>query len=295
MNLTSLPTIKELLAKFGAVPKKKLGQNFLINPKAGERVVTAASLQPQDLVVEVGPGIGTLTKMLAPHAQRILAVEKDRKMVDILQETMAGYPNVELIHADILKWAASLLRARMEFLAPSKDKKYKLVANLPYSAASPIIRMFLEAECPPKVMVVMVQKEVAQRITASPPDMSMLALSVQFYGKPEVVEYVSKGSFWPRPKVDSAILRITPHKRLKTRGREFIAAEQFFRAVKAGFSHPRRQLINNLAEGLAMPKEIVGRWLSQNGVDPARRAETLFLKEWLTLAETLPGPTSQNH
>ncbi|MFH1585107.1 MAG: rRNA adenine dimethyltransferase family protein, partial [Patescibacteria group bacterium] len=169
-------------------------------------------------------------------------------------------------------------------------KDYKVVANLPYYITAPLIRKFLETENPPKVMVVMVQKEVAQRITASPPDMNLLALAVQFYGKPEVVEYVSKGSFWPRPKVVSAILRITPNKRLKTRGREFIAAEQFFCAVKAGFSHPRRQLINNLAEGLAMPKEIVGRWLSQNEVDPARRAETLSLAEWVALAQSRRNP-----
>ncbi len=169
-------------------------------------------------------------------------------------------------------------------------KNYKIIANLPYYIASPVIRKFLESENQPKFMVLMVQKEVAQRICAKPPDMTLLSASVQFYAKPKIVSYVSKNCFWPAPKVDSAIIKIIPHASFplfprKRESRKF--SELFFKIVKAGFSHPRKQLINNLSKGLEIDKEKIKTWLSKNGIQPIQRAETLNVEDWLKLTKSL--------
>ncbi len=275
MNLLSPKYIKELLEKHGTSPLKRLGQNFLVNKGVAEKVSKAADLKPDDIVLEIGPGIGNLTQELAQRTKKVIAVEKDYKMCEILKETLKDYKNVEIIQKDILSYK---LHAT----------SYKIVANLPYYITSPVIRMFLEAENPPETMVLIVQKEVAQRICASPPRMNLLAVSVQFYAEPKIISYISKNSFWPSPKVDAAIIKIVP--RCSAYG-SALFREQFFRIVKAGFSHPRKQLVNNLStidlpNGVKLKKEQIKNHLLKNKIKPEQRAETLSIKDWLSLTKT---------
>ncbi|MFH1180958.1 MAG: 16S rRNA (adenine(1518)-N(6)/adenine(1519)-N(6))-dimethyltransferase RsmA [bacterium] len=271
MDLSSLKTIKYLLKEHKICPEKRLGQHFLADRMILAKIIKAAELEPGDVVLEIGPGIGTLTQELAKAVKKVLAVEKDSKMCQVLRELLENLDikNVEIVQADIRT-------------LESKIKDYKLVANLPYYIASPVIRKFLEAGNPPKLMVLMVQKEVAQRICAKPPNMNLLAVSVQFYSQPEIISYVSKKSFWPQPKVDSAIIKITPN--LQNIQRTGLCV--FFNIVRAGFAHPRKQLINNLSTGLSIPRPQAQIWLQKNKILPEQRAETLTLKNWVNLTKS---------
>ncbi len=270
MNLTSPKTIKELLTSHGAAPSKTMGQNFLIDAHVLGKIMTTADVKPTDTVLEIGPGIGTLTQVLAEKAKNVICIEKDYAMVEILKQTLKGLENVQVIADDALHGNYSL---------PTTN--YKLVANIPYYITSPLIRKFLETANQPESIVLMVQREVAQRICAKPPEMSLLALSVQFYAKPKIIATVPKGCFWPVPNVDSAILQITPFKD-ETRP----TANLFFTITKAGFMWPRKQLGSNLAKALQKDKEWVNAWLLKNTIDPMRRAETLSLAEWISLAHS---------
>lgn len=274
MNLTSVKTIKEILEKHNARPSKRLGQNFLVNEKVLEKIIESAELKKDDVVLEVGPGIGTLTQELAKRVKKVIAVEKDKKMIETLKETLENCNNVEVITEDALK------------LIPKSYKleaiSYKVVANIPYYLTSPLIRKFLEIKTPPEMMVLMVQKEVAQRICSKPPNMSLLAVSVQFYAEPKIISFVKKESFWPKPEVDSAIIKITPQ--INT-DRKQINTDLFFKIVKAGFSQPRKQLINNLLK-LKKDKEQVSQWLLENGINPHQRAETLHIENWISLTKS---------
>jgi 16S rRNA (adenine1518-N6/adenine1519-N6)-dimethyltransferase len=267
---------KEILKKYKIFPSKRLGQSFLIDKKVLKKTVEVADLSKNDTVLEVGPGIGNLTIELAKKVKKVIAVEKDERMVEILKERLEEerIKNVEIVNEDILKFLPSFKPRR----------SYKVVANIPYYLTSRLIRNLLEMERKPKLIVLMVQKEVAQRICAKPPKMNLLAVSVQFYAKPEIVSYVSKNSFWPRPKVDSAIIKIKP---LIDADRRPINADLFFKIVKAGFSHPRKQLTNNLTEKLKMEKEKVKNWLLKNGIEPTQRAETLNIEDWINLTKSL--------
>lgn len=279
MDLTSKINLLGLLKKYSAIAKKGMGQYFLIDKSVLMKIIEAADLDPQETVLEIGPGIGVLTQELAKRAKRVIAVEKDQKMVEILKETLKEFKNVEVISGDALK----MQNTKYKIL----DRRYRVVANLPYYITSPVIRKLIEfpENCPSEI-VLMVQKEVAQRICAKPPDMNLLAVSVQFYSKPEIISYISKNSFWPQPKVDSAILRITPL--INTRG-ELTNADLFFKIVKAGFSQPRKQLINNLSRGLQKSKEEIKNWLLKNKIQPEKRAETLIIENWISLVENLPN------
>jgi len=273
MDLTSLKVIKNLLKKYGAAPLKKFGQNFLIDKSIPRKIIGSADLKPNDIVLEIGPGIGTLTLELAKRAKKVIAIEKDEKMAEILKETLKDFKNVKIIFGDVLKMDFSDYQLQ--------TTNYKLIANLPYYIVSPVIRKFLESENPPKEMILMVQREVAQRICAKPPDMSILAVSVQFYAKPEILFYVPKNSFWPRPKVDGAMIK------LKVENRKWkVDKNLFFKIVKAGFSQPRKQLCNNLANGLKLNKVEVKNWLLENKINPSQRAETLTIKNWIKLIST---------
>ena len=279
MDLTSVKTIKELLSQHGARASKGLGQNFLIDKNALEKIITTADLKPSDNVLEIGPGIGTLTQELAKNVKKVIAVEKDRKMCEILQETLENYKNVEVSNKDILK-------ANFQSL-----KDYKIVANLPYYITSPVIRKFLERPegypNQPELMVLMVQKEVGQRICAKPPNMSLLAVSVQFYADPKIISYVSKNCFWPSPKVDSAIIKITPRGQTSRQAGGQTSPDLFFRVVKAGFSQPRKQLSNNLSKILKMDRKKVNEWLSRNNIGSSQRAETLSIENWKNLTNSI--------
>ena len=266
--------VKNLLKNSGLRPSKRLGQNFLVDKAIIRKIMSAANLNAQDIVLEVGPGTGILTRELAKKAKKVLAVEKDRKMTEILDKTTKQFKNVKIIQRDILK-----IEPRDYNL---KTKEYKIVANLPYYITSKVLRRFLEGNNPPKEMILMVQKEVGQRICAKPPEMSLLAVSVQFYAKSEIISYVPKSSFWPVPKVDSAIIKIIPHKSAKISRNQRL----FFRIAKAGFSQPRKQLSSNLSKDLKIDREIIKNWLLKNKIQSERRAETLTLEDWVKLTRT---------
>lgn len=273
-----------LLYKYGFKPSKGLGQNFLVDKNALKKIIDTADLKSDDVVLEIGPGIGTLTKELAKKADRVIAVEKDKKMCDILKETLKDYKNIEVIQGDALKIFNSQFSISNKFPNFS-TLKYKVVANIPYYITSPLIRTFLETENQPSVMVLMVQKEVAQRICAKPPNMSLLSVSVQFYATPKIISYVSKNCFWPIPKVDSAIIKIDCIKKNK------LDINLFFEIVKMGFSQPRKQLVNNLAglkflNGVKLIKEEITLWLLENKIDPKQRAESLSVDDWINLTKS---------
>jgi 16S rRNA (adenine1518-N6/adenine1519-N6)-dimethyltransferase len=260
---------KRLLASYGLHAKKGLGQNFLIDGSVLKIIAGAAELTPTDTVIEVGPGLGILTETLAKQAGKVIAVELDNNLAGILKNNFSGFDKVAIINGDILKINPS------EILG--KQTEYKVVANLPYYITSAVIRHFLESPVNPNIMVLMVQKEVAQQITAQPGEMSLLSVSVQLYGKPTLVSKVAAGCFYPAPNVDSAILKIDVYPRPKVHTNDITA---FFNIVRAGFSANRKQLPNSLANGLKVPKTEIMPLLEQAGIDPKRRAETLTIDEW---------------
>ncbi len=301
MELSSRKDIRNALKKSGAKPSKRLGQNFLASEKKVKEIVEAADIKPDDIVIEIGPGIGNLTQELAKKAKKVIAIEKDGDMAKVLKETLKDYKNIEIIQADILK--INMARTFHAITAGNVlviiNGKYKVVANLPFYIATAIIRKFLEAENPPELMVLTVQKEVGQRICASPPNMSLLAISVQFYAETKIISYIPKKLFWPSPKVDSAIIKIRPRinadfKRIDADTKK-IDRDLFFKIVKAGFSQPRKQLANNLAKNLDLSPQLnkkqIEEWLLKNNIKPSQRAETLTLENWLSLAKSLPRQT----
>ena len=266
----------DLLKKYKIRPNKRLGQNFLISKTILREIIKAADLKPSDIILEIGPGLGILTKELAKKVKKVIAVEKDKKLADILKKELDNnkIKNIQVINQDILKFKSSSFNLK---------ESYKLIANLPYYITGPVIRMFLESTKPPELMVLMVQKEVGKRICASPPKMSKLAVFSQFYGKPEIVKFVSKKSFRPQPKVDSVILKIKPliltDKRLIKTDRKL-----FSKIVRAGFSQPRKQLINNFSKSLEISRKEVEKWLKENKIQPSQRAESLTVENWIDLA-----------
>jgi len=269
-----------MLEKYKIHPLKGLGQNFLVNKGAVKRVINAADIKPDEVILEVGPGLGALTEELAKKAKKVIAVEKDRKMVEILKETLKGFENIEIVQGDILK-----LRLKI-------PKPYKIVANLPFHLTAPVVRKFLEtAKKNPQHMILVVQKEVGQRICSKVPDMNLLAVSVQFYAEAKIIDYIPRKSFWPRPKVDAAIIKIQITKsKLQNFAKFGLAKEKtnlFFKVAKAGFSQPRKQLINNLSQGLKLNRVKVEGWLKKNGIHSTQRAETLTLKDWIKLTKSI--------
>ncbi len=267
-------TPKELLHKYHIRPRKGLGQNFLLDDKILQRIVDAADITANDTVVEVGAGLGTMTRWLAERAARVIAIEKDAELIAPLEEILAPYANVEIIHDDALNFtphAAHLTH-------------YKLVANLPYYITSAILRHFLEAEPRPEIIVVTMQREVAERIVAAPGEMSILAVSVQFYGAPRILFRVKAGAFYPSPQVDSAVLRIDAYSQPALPD---VNAARFFEIVRAGFGQKRKQLRNSLAHGLDLPNEVITAALESANIAPTRRAESLSVAEWGAICRKL--------
>jgi len=265
--------VHQLLREYGLRPRKRLGQHFLVSEAHLKGIVAAAGLTCDDVVLEVGPGLGTLTRLLAAEAGQVVAVELDDGMIPVLEDLFGASPNVTIVHGDILQLNPVAVLPRVTQDHP----EYKVVANLPYYITSAVLRHLLEAERPPQLMVLTVQREVAERICAGPPSMSLLAVSVQFYAEPELVQHIPAGAFTPRPNVDSAVLRLT------LRPQPAVAVEdvaRFFRIVRAGFGQRRKQLRNALAHGLGRRSDEVAAALEQVDVDPRRRAETLTLLEW---------------
>ncbi|MGQ0601360.1 MAG: 16S rRNA (adenine(1518)-N(6)/adenine(1519)-N(6))-dimethyltransferase RsmA [Anaerolineales bacterium] len=275
--------LPSLLRQFNLKPKKSLGQNFLIDEAALAKVVKAAELTAEDVVLEIGPGLGSLTRHLAGAVSRVVAVELDQSLLPALNFVLEGFDNVEVIHGDILELPPS------SFILPPF---YKVVANIPYYITSAVIRHLLEAEGKPARIVLTVQREVAERMCAAPGDMSLLAVSVQFYAMPRIVARISAGAFYPRPEVDSAVVRldVRPQPAMPVRD-----VDEFFRVVKAGFGQKRKQLRNSLAAGLGTEAARGDVLLNQSGVDSKRRAETLTLAEWGAITEALAQMELPDH
>ena len=279
MELTSPAVIESLCQKYGVYPSKKHGQNFLIDQKILGKIIEAAGLKKDDVVLEIGPGFGTLTVELAKRVKKIVAVEADEQLVKASREILADSKNVEIIHSDILELQVTGYKLQ--------EYGYKIVANLPYQITSAVFRKFLENASRPSEMIVMVQKEVAERICAPAGEMSLLSVSVQFFGKPEIVEVVSRKSFWPEPEVDSAILKISNIKHETETNVRRTESKDFFRVVKIGFSARRKQLHNNLSSGLRVPSEKIKEILIKLGFDPKIRAQDLSMDGWIELAKRL--------
>jgi 16S rRNA (adenine1518-N6/adenine1519-N6)-dimethyltransferase len=252
-------------------PKKGLGQNFLVDDAALRRVVEAAEITPETTVLEVGPGLGSLTRYLASVAQRVVAVELDSDLLPALRQVLSPYPNVTLLQGDILEQDPFQLMGAGSF---------SVVANIPYYITSALFRHFLEARVRPDQMVMTVQREVAARLCAIPNDMNLLALSVQVYGVPRIVARIPAGAFYPVPDVDSSVVRVD------LLAQPVILPGQldlFFRLARAAFGQKRKTLRNALSHSLPVPpQQIVDRLLAA-GIDPQRRAETVSLAEWKVL------------
>ena len=260
--------IPELLRQYDLRPSKGLGQNFLQDNQALQKIVNAADLNPEEAVLEIGPGLGSLTRYLALSARSVTAVELDRKLFPAMESILAPYKNIRLVQGDILKINPAEL---------IEEAGYVVVANIPYYITSVVIRHLLEADHRPSRMVLTVQKEVAERICADPGKMSLLALSVQVYGKPVIGDIIPAGAFYPQPKVDSAVLCIDLYPQPKIPSDKL---DIFFSIIKAGFSQKRKTLRNALSGGLRITTEESEGLLSAASIDPKRRAETLNLEEW---------------
>jgi 16S rRNA (adenine1518-N6/adenine1519-N6)-dimethyltransferase len=320
-------------------PKKSLGQNFLRDKNILDKIIQAADLKADDFVIEVGPGEGILTEELVKKAGKVVAIEIDDNLASKLDSRLRGNDKVEIVNDDILKinlpeiietrffchsersvaksmnllnTTTSNIRKQIPRLrddakgviAPlGMTSAYKVIANIPYYITSPIIQLFLETKYPPTEMILMVQREVAERICASPGQMSILAVSVQYYAEPKLLFYVDKKSFYPVPEVDSAVIKITPYAQLKpspvssTRhplpitGEEDNETKNFFRIVKAGFSAKRKTLLNNLSNSLHLDRKIAEEAIGKAGLKPSQRAQELSVEDWKKLAKTLSGLT----
>ena len=273
----------EIIQKYNFTFQKKFGQNFLIDRHVLGKIAAAAGVTKDDLVVEVGPGIGTLTQVLSTAAREVAAVEIDRKLLPILQETLAGYDNVTVIHADILKVdIAELAREK------NGGRPLKIVANLPYYITTPIIMGLLESHAPIESMTLLVQKEVADRMKAGPgsKDYGALSLAVQYYAEPYLAANVPPNCFMPRPNVDSALITLTTHKEPPVRAQD---EKLLFRLIRASFNQRRKTLVNGLANSseLDFSKEEIQSALETLGLPPAVRGEALMLSEFAALSDTL--------
>lgn len=260
-----------VLKQYGLRADKALGQNFLQDENILRKIATAAEIQNDDSVLEIGPGLGSLTRYLAVAAKQVTAVELDPDLLAPLQAVLKPYQNVTIVHGDILDLKISDL---------IQQENYIVAANIPYNITSAIIRHLLESELKPRRIVLTIQKEVAERICASAGDLSLLALSVQVYGKPSLISKIPANAFHPAPKVDSAILRIEIYPKPLI---EKDLLNKFFKFIKAGFSQKRKTLRNSLSSGLHISTQEAEALLTSAGIDFMRRAETLSIEEWKIL------------
>jgi 16S rRNA (adenine1518-N6/adenine1519-N6)-dimethyltransferase len=288
MTLAPL-NVPELLRRHGLRPDKSLGQNFLVDPQALQRVVDSAEITAENTILEIGAGLGSLTRLLAGQARRVVTVELDDRLIPVLHEVLAQYSNVQIVQGDILALNIAEFLCNVDHTVPA----YRVVANIPYYISSAIIRRLLEAAALPERLILTVQLEVAQRICATPGDLSLLALSVQVYGSPRVVARIPAGAFYPAPQVDSAVVRIDVYPQPVI---PLPLLPGFFRLAKAGFSQKRKTLRNAVSAGMGWNVSQTDELFQQAGIDSRRRAETLSLAEWRALVEQLPphpkDPTS---
>lgn len=280
-RLYSPAVVKEIIEKHGFRFSKSLGQNFLIDGNIIDRIIDGANIKADDGIIEVGPGIGTLTQKLCESAGKVVAIELDNNLLPILEETLGGYSNFEVVHGDVLKVDLNkIIEEKLE------ARKVKVVANLPYYITTPIIMKLLEENIKIDKIVVMVQKEVALRMKANPgnKDYGALSIAVQYYSKPEIIVDVPKNVFMPRPNVDSAVIMLDVYHEpiIKVKDEKL-----FFKVVKAAFGKRRKTLLNALTSGIELKKEEIEVVLERSGIDPVRRGETLSITEFARIADEI--------
>lgn len=271
----------EILQKYKFVFQKKFGQNFLIDEHVLEKIISAAGIGPDDFVVEIGPGIGTMTQYLAHAARGVAAVEIDKALIPILQDTLSAYDNVTVINEDVLKVDLKELAEKM-----NEGRPVKVVANLPYYITTPIIMGLFESHVPVESITVMVQKEVAERMQAGPgtKDYGALSLAVQYYAEPYIVANVPPNCFMPRPNVGSAVIRLQVHKNPDIRVKD---ESLMFRIIRASFNQRRKTLQNSLSHDpqLGINKEVVARILEEMGLSATIRGEALSLQQFAQFSD----------
>lgn len=277
--------ITSILKKHSLRPEKSLGQNFLTDPNILDQITAIAEIGKEHLVLEIGAGLGHLTANLARSAREVVAVEIDRRFIPVLKENLASYPNIRLIEGDILNLDPRDL---------VQEDGYLVAANIPYYITSRIIRHLLESGHKPARIILTIQYEVAQRICARDGKMSLLALSVRMYGEPKLELRIPAGAFFPKPEVDSAVIKIDLHAQPLL---DNSLREKFFKLIKAGFLHKRKTLRNSLSKGLGWEAKRVEEFLSLAGIDPRLRAEKISIDQWLELTKAYdkinPKPQSE--
>ena len=266
MDLTDTHDLKIALQLAGLKADKNLGQHFLVDQESLQAVMAAGDLKADDTVLEIGPGLGVMTTPLTQQVGKVIAVEADQRLADLLRRDQPA--NLEIVHQDIMRFDLRLL-----------PKRYKVVANIPYYLTSGILRLFLEADSKPQILALLIQKEVAERVTAQPGNMSVLALSVQYYGKPELKAVVERHKFWPPPQVDSAVLQIKVHKKPAFPAEP----DKLFRLIKAGFGEKRKMLKNSLAGGLNIAMDLSAKLIDESRLAETARAQELSLNDWQRL------------
>lgn len=270
-----------VLQKYNFVFQKKFGQNFLIDPRVLEKIVDAARITPQDCVLEIGPGIGTMTQYLAESAREVVAVEIDRALIPILQDTLSAYDNVTVLNQDIMKVDVGRIVEER-----NQGRPIKVVANLPYYITTPIIMGLLENHVPLQSITVMVQKEVAERMQVGPgtKEYGALSLAVQYYAMPEVVAHVPANCFMPRPNVDSTVIRLTRYQEPPVKAAD---EKYLFALIRASFNQRRKTLANGLLGGMGLPREQVVAALEEMGLPASVRGEALTLEQFARLSNLL--------
>lgn len=291
MDLTKRDQLIQYLKQHGLWAKKSLGQNFLVDREALDKIVEAAEITPEDTVLEIGPGLGTLTEELVQRAGKVIAIEKDDYLSKLLatEKRITAKGNIEIINADALEFEPNSYKPQRGPSIPGLSaNSYKLVANIPYYITSKILEKFLSSDNRPSTIVLLVQKEVAERICAKAGGLFVLAVSVKYYGEPEMIGIVKRDSFYPSPNVDSAILRI----RIKPRGlgapegtQNSAKEKEFFKMVKTGFQARRKTLYNNLKSGTHLGGEEIESLLREIGMNKNTRAQELTIDQWIVLAE----------
>jgi 16S rRNA (adenine1518-N6/adenine1519-N6)-dimethyltransferase len=282
VNLTAPSQVADLLRRHGFRPRKSLGQSFLVDQNVLDRIVDSADLSPEDGVLEIGAGLGTLSRALAARGRQVISLEIDRDLIPVLSETTGDLPNLQVVCQDAL---TADIDGLLETLAGGH---IKVVANIPYYVTSPLLELLLERSGRLSLIVLLVQKEVAQRLVARPgtPDYGSLTVFAQYHAEAELVSVVSPKAFLPAPKVESAILRLTPRPRRSLSGED---EARFFQVVRAGFSQRRKTLYNCLRSfpPLGLSSELAAQALAQAGIEPRRRGETLSLAEFARVSQAV--------
>jgi len=287
-DLTDVQNVKAITKARSLPPSKRLGQHFLVDAKIRDAIIAAARIRSDDVVLEIGPGLGVLTQKMIKKTNKLIVVEQDKKLIPYLRETFG--PSISVIQSDILALSNNQIADYSKSKSNVSDGSYRIVSNIPYNITGAIIKKFVSNTGPkPKDMLILVQKEVAERVCAKPGKLSLLGLSVQIFAEPKIMFSVLRESFWPVPKVDSCLLKIgSISEDTRYRIRDF---DHFWRIIRIGFSAPRKQLQNNLSSGLFLNRKQVSMAMDLAGISEKSRAQELSITHWIRLSDALHSTT----